>query len=253
MKLYNTLTRKIEEFIPNEEGIVKLYTCGPTVYHFAHIGNLRTYLQEDILEKTLTYLGYKVDRVMNITDVGHLVGDGDSGEDKMAVAAKREKKSSLEIAKYYTECFRKDCDYLNIKWPETVSPATENIDEYIKIITSRKEDFMLIKNLNMSYSNQIIFDEVDINIPDNEKIGLVGINGSGKTTLFKIIMKELEPDTGKIIISNPNSSALERNSSILPALYSRITNLTLSTKPSKPTAAIIFLPASTPIMGIQSA
>jgi len=134
MKLYNTLTRKIEDFIPNEEGIVKLYTCGPTVYHFAHIGNLRTYLQEDILEKTLTYLGYQVDRVMNITDVGHLTSDADTGEDKMLKGAKRENKSVLDIAKFYTDAFFKDCEYLNIAKPKTVVPATSMIDTYIEIV-----------------------------------------------------------------------------------------------------------------------
>lgn len=135
MKLYNTLSKKVEEFIPNDENEVKLYTCGPTVYNYAHIGNLRTYITEDILEKGLTYLGYNVKRCMNITDVGHLVGDGDSGEDKMAVAIKRENKTSYEIADYYTECFKKDCEKLNIKWPSIVSKATDNIDEYIKIIS----------------------------------------------------------------------------------------------------------------------
>ena len=140
MKLYNTLTKKIEDFIPNKEGYVKMYTCGPTVYHFAHIGNLRTYISEDILEKALKYVGYKVDRVMNITDVGHMVGDGDSGEDKMLVASKREHKSSYEVAKYYTECFESDCEKLNVRWPDTVSPATDNIDEYIKIITKLLDD-----------------------------------------------------------------------------------------------------------------
>ena len=90
MKLYNTLTRKVEEFIPNEEGEVKLYTCGPTVYHFAHIGNLRSYIHEDILEKYLDYVGYNVDRAMNITDVGHLSSDGDEGPDKMVSSAKKE-------------------------------------------------------------------------------------------------------------------------------------------------------------------
>ena len=140
MKLYNTLTKKIEDFIPNKEGYVKMYTCGPTVYHFAHIGNLRTYISEDILEKALKYVGYKVDRVMNITDVGHMVGDGDSGEDKMLVASKREHKSSYEVAKYYTECFKSDCEKLNVRWPDTVSPATDNIDEYIKIITKLLDD-----------------------------------------------------------------------------------------------------------------
>ena len=140
MELYNTLTKRVEEFIPNEEGIVRMYTCGPTVYHFAHIGNLRTYISEDILEKSLSYLGYEVKRCMNITDVGHMVGDGDSGEDKMSVAARRENKSSLEIAKYYTEIFKEDCKDLNIKWPEIVSNATDNIDEYIKIITKLLND-----------------------------------------------------------------------------------------------------------------
>ena len=115
MKLFNTLHKSVEEFVPREEGKIKMYTCGPTVYHFAHIGNLRTYISEDILEKGFRYLGYDVQRVMNITDVGHLVGDGDTGEDKMLVAAKREHKSSRDIAKYYTECFFDDCRKLNIK------------------------------------------------------------------------------------------------------------------------------------------
>ncbi len=135
MKFYNTLTRKIEEFVPNQEGIVKMYTCGPTVYHYAHIGNLRSYIEEDILEKSLNYLGYKVERVMNITDVGHLSSDADTGEDKMLKGAKREHKSVLDIAKFYTEAFFKDFKSLNIKKPDTVVPATTEIDEYIKIIT----------------------------------------------------------------------------------------------------------------------
>ena len=135
MKLFNTLHKSVEEFVPREEGKIKMYTCGPTVYHFAHIGNLRTYISEDILEKGFRYLGYDVQRVMNITDVGHLVGDGDTGEDKMLVAAKREHKSSRDIAKYYTECFFDDCRKLNIKKPDVVSNATDNIAEYIKIIS----------------------------------------------------------------------------------------------------------------------
>ena len=139
MKLYNTLSKKVQEFIPNEDGKVKMYTCGPTVYSYAHIGNLRTYISEDVLEKGLRFIGYDVSRVMNITDVGHLVGDGDTGEDKMAVAAKREHKSSLEIAKYYTKCFFDDCDKLNIKKPDVVSNATDNIDMYIKMISKLLE------------------------------------------------------------------------------------------------------------------
>jgi len=152
MKFYNTLTKKIEEFVPNEPGIVKLYTCGPTVYHFAHIGNLRSYLEEDVLEKTLNFLGYKVERVMNITDVGHLTSDGDTGEDKMLKGAKREHKSVLEIAKFYTEAFFNDTEKLNIKKPETVIPATSLIDEYIKIIQKLLDtNYAYYKNGNVYF------------------------------------------------------------------------------------------------------
>lgn len=133
MKLYNTLTRTIEEFVPRDNE-VKMYTCGPTVYHFAHIGNLRTYIFEDILEKTLNYIGYHVNRVMNITDVGHLVSDSDSGEDKMLKGAKREHKTVLEIADFYTKEFMNDMTSLNNKIPDTVSKATDNIEMYLKII-----------------------------------------------------------------------------------------------------------------------
>lgn len=134
MRLYNTLSKKVEEFVPNKKNEVNMYTCGPTVYHYAHIGNLRTYISEDILEKSLEYLGYKVNRVMNITDVGHLVGDGDNGEDKMLVATKREHKTSMEIAKFYTDAFKNDCSDLNIKWPDVVIPATSIIEMYIEMI-----------------------------------------------------------------------------------------------------------------------
>ena len=135
MKIYNTLTKKIEEFIPRDKNEVKMYTCGPTVYHYAHIGNLRTYIEEDVLEKSLNYLGYPVKRVMNITDVGHLTSDADTGEDKMLKGAQREHKSVLEIAKFYTDAFFEDCKKLNIKKPDTIVPATSLIDEYIKIIS----------------------------------------------------------------------------------------------------------------------
>ena len=135
MYLYNSATRKKEEFIPRDPGLVRMYTCGPTVYHFAHIGNLRSYIMEDVLEKTIRYLGYPVKRVMNITDVGHLSSDADTGEDKMLKGAKREHKTVMEIAKFYTDAFFSDCAKLNIKTPDVVEPATNCIDEYIKIIT----------------------------------------------------------------------------------------------------------------------
>jgi len=134
MQLYNSLSHKKEEFIPNEPGKVKMYTCGPTVYHFAHIGNLRSYIMEDVLEKYLRYVGYDVTRVMNITDVGHLTSDGDTGEDKMLKGAQREHKTVMEIAKFYTDAFFADCKKLNIKRPDIVEPATNCIDEYIKIV-----------------------------------------------------------------------------------------------------------------------
>jgi len=134
MLLYNSLTRTREEFVPNVPGKVSMYTCGPTVYHYAHIGNLRSYIMEDILEKYLRYVGYDVTRVMNITDVGHLTSDADTGEDKMLKGAKREKKTVMEIAQYYTDAFFADCEKLNIKTPDVVAPATTCIDEFIRVI-----------------------------------------------------------------------------------------------------------------------
>ena len=139
LQMYNTLTRKVERFIPNEDGKVAMYTCGPTVYHFAHIGNLRSYIMEDLLEKTLRYTGYDVKRVMNITDVGHLSSDADTGEDKMLKGAKREHKSVMEIAKFYTDAFFSDCSKLNIKTPDVVEPATNCIAEFIRVIEGLME------------------------------------------------------------------------------------------------------------------
>ena len=134
MRLYNSLTKKVEDFVPNVEGKVGMYTCGPTVYHYAHIGNLRSYIMEDVLEKELRFEGYDVKRVMNITDVGHLSSDADTGEDKMLAGAKREHKSVMEIAKFYTDAFFSDCAKLNIKTPDVVEPATNCIDEFINMI-----------------------------------------------------------------------------------------------------------------------
>ncbi len=136
MYLYNSLSHKKELFQPNSPEIVKMYTCGPTVYHYAHIGNLRTYIMEDVLEKALRYEGYPVKRVMNITDVGHLSSDADTGEDKMLKGAKREHKSVMEIAQFYTDAFFADCEKLNIKRPDIVQPATGCIDEFIKIVSA---------------------------------------------------------------------------------------------------------------------
>ena len=134
MYLYNSATHKKEEFKTHTPGHVEMYTCGPTVYHFAHIGNLRSYIMEDVLEKYLRYAGYSVNRVMNITDVGHLTSDADEGEDKMLKGAKREHKTVMEIAQYYTDAFFEDCRKLNIKRPDVVQPATGLIDDFIKIV-----------------------------------------------------------------------------------------------------------------------
>ncbi len=136
MKLYNSLSHEKEDFIPRTEGKVSMYTCGPTVYHFAHIGNLRSYIMEDVLEKYLRCTGLGVQRVMNITDVGHLTSDGDIGDDKMLKGAKREHKTVMEIADFYTKAFFADCAKLNIKTPDTVQPATGCIDDFIKVISS---------------------------------------------------------------------------------------------------------------------
>ncbi len=139
MLLYNSATRNKDLFVPRESGRVSMYTCGPTVYHYAHIGNLRTYTMEDVLEKYLSYLGYEVKRVMNITDVGHLSSDGDTGEDKMLKGAKREHKTVLEIAKFYTDAFFEDCRALNIKIPEIVEPATNCIADFIDMVSTLLE------------------------------------------------------------------------------------------------------------------
>ncbi len=153
MYLYNSATRKKEEFVPNNPDLVKMYTCGPTVYHFAHIGNLRSYIMEDVLEKSLRYAGYNVKRVMNITDVGHLASDADTGEDKMLKGAKRENKTVMEIAQFYTDAFFADCQKLNIKRPDVVEPATNCIDEYIKIISG-----LLDKGFAYEAGGNIYFD-----------------------------------------------------------------------------------------------
>ncbi len=153
LSLYNTATHKKEEFKPNEAGKVSMYTCGPTVYHFAHIGNLRTYIMEDVLEKYLRYIDFDVKRIMNITDVGHLSSDADTGEDKMLKGAKREHKTVMEIAKFYTDAFFEDMKKLNIKRPDVVEPATSCIDEFIKMI-----EVLLEKGYAYEAGGNIYFD-----------------------------------------------------------------------------------------------
>jgi cysteinyl-tRNA synthetase len=151
--IYNTLAREKEDIIPVEEGKIRLYTCGPTVYNYAHIGNLRTYVFEDVFKKSMEYMGYKVKHVMNITDVGHLESDADSGEDKMALGASREKKTVWEIARFYEDAFLMDCQLLNIARPTVVCRATEHIEDMIKFIQIlEKKGFTYISNGNVYFS-----------------------------------------------------------------------------------------------------
>lgn len=175
LSLYNTLTRKVEQFIPNEEGKVAMYTCGPTVYHFAHIGNLRSYIMEDLLEKTLRYIGYHVKRVMNITDVGHLSSDADTGEDKMLKGAKREHKTVMEIAEFYTNAFFSDCDKLNIKKPDVVEPATNCIAEFIHMIEILIEKGYAYESGGNIYFDTSKLDEYYVLSGQSEKELLVGV------------------------------------------------------------------------------
>lgn len=172
---FNTLTRKVEQFIPNVDGKVAMYTCGPTVYHFAHIGNLRSYIMEDILEKTLHYVGYDVKRVMNITDVGHLTSDADTGEDKMLKGAKREHKTVMEIAKYYTDAFFDDCRKLNIKRPDVVEPATNCIPEFINMVKVLLEkDYAYIAGGNVYFDTSKL-DDYYVFSSQSEKELMVGV------------------------------------------------------------------------------
>ena len=188
IKFYNTLTRKEEEFKPINEKEIKIYSCGPTVYYFAHIGNLRAYLFMDNLRRVLKYNGYKLKHVMNITDVGHLVSDADEGEDKMLKAAKRENKDPFEIAEFYMNAFLKDIDSLNIDRPEIIARATEHIDvmeEYVKKIiengytyqtedtvyfdTSKLKKYGILSNRNVEEQKagaRVEFDKNKKNISD---------------------------------------------------------------------------------------
>ena len=172
---YNTLTRTVERFVPNEDGKVAMYTCGPTVYHFAHIGNLRSYIMEDLLEKTLRYIGYDVKRVMNITDVGHLSSDADTGEDKMLKGAKREHKTVMEIAKFYTDAFFSDCKKLNIKTPDVVEPATNCISEFIHMITKLIEKGFAYEAGGNIYFDTSKLEEYYVFSNQSEKELLVGV------------------------------------------------------------------------------
>ena len=183
--LYNTLTKSVDEFVPNEEGKVAMYTCGPTVYHFAHIGNLRSYIMEDVLEKYLRYVGYDVKRIMNITDVGHLTSDGDTGEDKMLKGAKREHKTVMDIARFYTDAFMADCEKLSIKRPDVVEPATNCIPEFIHMI-----EVLLEKGYAYIAGENVYFDTSKL---DNYYV----LSSQNEEDLQVGVREDVEEDTNK--------------------------------------------------------
>ena len=183
MYLYNSATHKKEEFKTHTPGRVEMYTCGPTVYHFAHIGNLRSYIMEDVLEKFLRYTGYDVNRVMNITDVGHLTSDADEGEDKMVKGAKRENKTVMDIAKFYTDAFFEDCRKLNIKRPDVVEPATNCIDDYIKIVSTLIEkEYAYLAGGNVYFDSSKLSRYYVFNDHDEEDLAVVVREGVEEDT-----------------------------------------------------------------------
>lgn len=185
--VYNTMTRNKDEFISIKPNKVGMYACGPTVYNYAHIGNLRAYIFEDILKKSLEYVGYKVKHVMNVTDVGHLQSDGDEGEDKMALGASREKKTVWEIAKFYEEAFFQDCNKLNIKRPNVVCRATEHIDDMIKFIQElEKKGYTYEANGNVYFEIEKFKDYAklaDLNIDELEAGSRIEVDPNKKNPL----------------------------------------------------------------------
>lgn len=198
LKLYNTLTKQIEKFIPINDEIVKIYTCGPTVYNYAHIGNLRTYIFEDLLKRVLNYLGYKVNHVMNVTDVGHLVSDEDLGDDKMELASKRENKDVWQISEFYLNEFKNDLLRLNIGFPNIWCKATDHIEEQIDFIKKLDEKGVLYKTEDGLYfdtsklSNYGKLADLDIEgLKEGARIGVVS-NKRNKTdfALWKFSPKD---------------------------------------------------------------
>jgi len=175
MKIYNTLTRKKQVFNSiNQNGEVRIYSCGPTVYNYAHIGNLRSYIFMDILRRTLKYNGYTLKHVMNITDVGHLVSDADEGEDKVEKAARQQKKDPMEITRVYTEAFLKDIDTLNIEKPEIIAKATEHISdmlEYVKKIIENGYAYETSKGIYFDISKLKQYGILSDNKKEGQKAG----------------------------------------------------------------------------------
>lgn len=186
VSLYNTMTRSIEEFKPLEEGVVKLYTCGPTVYNYAHIGNLRTYVFEDLLRRTLEYAGYRVEHVMNVTDVGHLTDDADEGEDKMVKSSRETGMSVWDIAEFYTKAFFEDIRQLHIVFPTITCKATEHIDDMINLIKR------LEQNGHTYESGGNIYFSIDT-FPDYGKLARLDAEGLQAGSRIEVDEKKRNP------------------------------------------------------------
>lgn len=174
MRLYNTITKKIEEFIPLDPPKVRLYTCGPTVYDYVQIGNMRTFVSNDVLRRVLVYNDYEVRHVMNITDVGHLTGDTDTGEDKLEKGAKKQKKSVWKVAQYFTDYFFRTADQLNILRPDVVCRATEHISAMIDLITRLQTNHLTYETDQAVYFNTEVFKKYGVLTTQNKDEKLVG-------------------------------------------------------------------------------
>lgn len=205
MKIYNSLTRQKQELVPHEEGLVRMYSCGPTVYSYPHIGNMRAYLFMDALRRTLKYNGYKIDGVMNITDVGHMTSDEDEGEDKMLVASKREHKSPWEVAKYYTDIFMNETKRLNIDMPEHICPATSVIPEIIVFVKT-----LLEKGFAYETSKGIYFDIATF--PGYGKLGGVGIENKLAGARIDIDEEKRHPADFALWIKAPKQHIMQWDS-----------------------------------------
>lgn len=187
LKLYNTLTRKKETFKPIKKSEVSLYTCGPTVYHFAHIGNLRGFMFYDFLKRILLFNEYKVKHVMNITDVGHLSSDADEGEDKMLKGAKREKKTVWEVAEYYLDAFKRDIRKLNILKPTYMPRATDHITDQINLIETLQK-----KGFTYSAGGNVYFDTSKLK--DYGKLARLNLDAECKSRVEKDANKKCSTD-----------------------------------------------------------
>lgn len=205
MKIFNSLTRQKQELIPHEEGVVRMYSCGPTVYSYPHIGNMRAYLFMDSLRRVLKYNGYKIDGVMNITDVGHMTSDEDEGEDKMLVASQREHKSPWEVAKYYTDIFLNETKRLNIDMPEHICPATSVIPEIIVFVKT-----LLEKGNAYETSKGIYFDIATF--PGYGKLGGVGIENKLAGARIDIDEEKRHPADFALWIKAPKQHIMQWDS-----------------------------------------